>query len=129
MPVLSQLLGKRSLLVLRFASCQAVMDEGGLPEHRSERQAPRRRTRTIIPNAVAEPPCERSVFGEPDLRLPGPGFDQAGRQPARRTSSTRRIASSTSHVVSASTIRDRCATHSTTVFWAEITVEWLRRPK
>jgi hypothetical protein len=29
-------LGKRSLLVLRFASCEAVLDEGGLPEHRSE---------------------------------------------------------------------------------------------
>jgi len=24
-------LGKRSLLVLRFASCEAVLDEGGLP--------------------------------------------------------------------------------------------------
>ena len=41
------------------------LDEGGLPEHRSERQAPRRTTRTIIPNAAAEPPCERSVFGKP----------------------------------------------------------------
>jgi hypothetical protein len=59
-------LGKRSLLVPRFASCEAVFDEGGLPEHRSEHQAPRRYTRTIIPNAVAEPPSERSVFGEPD---------------------------------------------------------------
>jgi hypothetical protein len=28
-------LGKRSLLVLRFASCEAGFDEGGLPEHRS----------------------------------------------------------------------------------------------
>ena len=123
MPALSQFLGKHSLLVLRFASCEAVLDEGGLPGHRSERQAPRRGTRTIIPNAVAEPPCERSVFGEFDRRLPGRGFDQTGRQPARRASSTRRIASSTSHVVSASTIRDRCATHSPTVFCAEMTVE------
>jgi len=40
--------------------------EGGFPGHRSERQAPRRITCTIIPDAVAEPPCERSVFGEPD---------------------------------------------------------------
>ena len=39
--------------------------EGGLPEHRSEHPAPRRSTRTIIPDAVAEPPSERSVFGEP----------------------------------------------------------------
>ena len=38
--------------------------QGGLPEHRSEHQAPRRSTRTIIPNAIAEPPSERSVFGE-----------------------------------------------------------------
>jgi hypothetical protein len=29
MPVLSQSLGKRILLVLRFASCEAVLDEGG----------------------------------------------------------------------------------------------------
>ncbi len=65
MPVHSQSLGKRSLLVLRFASCEARMDEGGLPEHRSEHQAPRRAGRTIIPDAVAEPPSERSVFGEP----------------------------------------------------------------
>ena len=65
MPVLSQFLGKRSLLVLRFASCEAVLDEGGLPEHRSEHQAPRRQSPTIIPDAVAEPPSERSVFGEP----------------------------------------------------------------
>jgi hypothetical protein len=43
--------------------------EGGLPEHRSEHQAPRRSTRTIIPDAIAEPPSERSVFGEP-ARLP-----------------------------------------------------------
>jgi hypothetical protein len=34
-------LGKRSLLVLRMASCHAIR-EGGLPEHRSEHQAPRR---------------------------------------------------------------------------------------
>jgi hypothetical protein len=40
------------------------INEGGLPEHRSEHQAPRRMTRTIIPNAIAEPPSERSVFGE-----------------------------------------------------------------
>ena len=65
MPVLSKSLGKRSLLVLRFASCEAVLDEDGLPEHRSEHQAPRRSTRTIIPDPVAEPPSERSVFGEP----------------------------------------------------------------
>jgi len=57
------------LLVLRFASCEAVLDEGGLPEHRSEHQAPRRNSRAIIPDAVAEPPSERSVFGEPDRRL------------------------------------------------------------
>ena len=42
--------------------------EGGLLEHRSERQAPRRTERTIIPTAIAEPPCERSVFGEPARR-------------------------------------------------------------
>jgi hypothetical protein len=65
MPVISQSLGKRSLLVLRMASCHAILDEGGLPEHRSEHQAPRRTEPTIIPNAVAEPPSERSVFGEP----------------------------------------------------------------
>jgi hypothetical protein len=127
MPVLSQSLGKRILLVLRFASCEAVLDEGGgaivrfpllalrawmtpedevrlprapkravftkntasccfflantvcmccashpakqslkrsgCPGHRSEHQAPRRSTRTITPDAVAEPPSERSVFG------------------------------------------------------------------
>jgi methylthioribulose-1-phosphate dehydratase len=62
------LLGKRSLLVLRFASCEATLDEVGLPEHRSEHQAPRRGRRTMIPNAIAEPPSERSVFGEPDRR-------------------------------------------------------------
>ncbi len=39
---------------------------GGLPEHRSEHQAPRRRRPTTVPDAVAEPPSERSVFGEPD---------------------------------------------------------------
>jgi hypothetical protein len=38
--------------------------EGELPEYRSEHQAARRSTRTIAPNAVAEPPSERSVFGE-----------------------------------------------------------------
>jgi hypothetical protein len=43
-------------------------NEGGLPEHRSEHQAPRRRKRTIVPDAVAEPPSERSVFGEPARR-------------------------------------------------------------
>jgi hypothetical protein len=41
------------------------LDEGWLPEHRSEHQAPRRSRRTIIPDPVAEPPSERSVFGEP----------------------------------------------------------------
>jgi hypothetical protein len=61
-------LGKRSLLVLRFASCEAGIRQGGLPEHRSEHQAPRRRRRTIITDAVAEPPSERSVFGEPARR-------------------------------------------------------------
>ena len=40
------------------------INEGGLPEHRSEHQAPRRQSPTIIPDAVAEPPSERSVFGE-----------------------------------------------------------------
>ena len=44
---------------------EAVLDEGGLPEHRSEHQAPRRVTRTTIPNAIAEPPSERSVSGSP----------------------------------------------------------------
>jgi len=58
------------LLVLRFASCEAILDEGGLPEHRSEHQAPRRAGRRIVTDAVAEPPSERSVFGEPDR--PGP---------------------------------------------------------
>ena len=42
--------------------------EGWRPEHRSEHQAPRRRTRTIVHNAVTEPPSERSVFGEPARR-------------------------------------------------------------
>ena len=40
------------------------IDEGGLPEHRSEHQAPRRKSPTTVPDAVAEPPSERSVFGE-----------------------------------------------------------------
>jgi|688.fasta_scaffold22330_5 hypothetical protein len=44
------------------------IDEGGLPEHRSEHQAPRRQSPTIIPDATAEPPSERSVFGEPARR-------------------------------------------------------------
>jgi hypothetical protein len=44
------------------------IDEGRLPEHRSEHQAPRRQSPTIIPDAVAEPPSERSVFGEPARR-------------------------------------------------------------
>ena len=44
------------------------IDEGGLPEHRSEHQAPRRGRRTIIHDAIAEPPSERSVFGEPDRK-------------------------------------------------------------
>jgi len=56
------------LLVLRFASCEAVLDEGGLTGHRSEHQAPRRSTRTIVPDAFAEPPSERSVSGEPARR-------------------------------------------------------------
>jgi hypothetical protein len=43
-------------------------NEGGLPEHRSEHQAPRRSRRTIVPDATAEPPSERSVFGEPARR-------------------------------------------------------------
>jgi hypothetical protein len=43
--------------------------EGGLPEHQSEHQAPRRSRRTIIPDAIAEPPSERSVFGEPARRI------------------------------------------------------------
>jgi hypothetical protein len=30
MPVLSQFLGKRSLLVLRMASCHAILDEPGI---------------------------------------------------------------------------------------------------
>jgi len=51
-----------------MASCHAILDEGGLPEHRSEQQAPRRSRRTIAPDAVAEPPSERSVFGEPARR-------------------------------------------------------------
>jgi hypothetical protein len=44
------------------------INEGGLPEHRSEHQAPRRRMRTVIPDVIAEPPSERSVFGEPDRK-------------------------------------------------------------
>ena len=55
--------------MLRFASCEAVLNEGGLPGHRSEHQAPRRTEPTIIPDAVAEPPSERSVFGEPARRV------------------------------------------------------------
>ena len=49
------------------------INEGGLPEHRSEHQAPRRQSPTIIPNATAEPPSERSVFGEPARRPPDQG--------------------------------------------------------
>ena len=45
------------------------INEGGLPEHRSEHQAPRRTEPTIIPDATAEPPSERSVFGEPARRV------------------------------------------------------------
>jgi hypothetical protein len=56
-------------LVLRMASCEAAIDEGGLPGHRSERQAPRRQSPTIIPGAFAEPPCELSVFGEPARQM------------------------------------------------------------
>jgi hypothetical protein len=44
------------------------IDEGGLREHRSEHQAPRRNPRTIVPDVVAEPPSERSVFEEPARR-------------------------------------------------------------
>ncbi len=44
--------------------------EGVLPEHRSEHQAPRRLTQTIVPDAIAEPPSERSVFGEHARRGP-----------------------------------------------------------
>jgi hypothetical protein len=44
------------------------INEGVLLEHRSEHQAPRRSGRTIAPDAVAEPPSERSVFGEPARR-------------------------------------------------------------
>jgi hypothetical protein len=44
--------------------------EGVLPEHRSEHQAPRRPMRTIVPDAIAEPPSERSVFGEHARRDP-----------------------------------------------------------
>jgi hypothetical protein len=40
-----------------------------LPEQRSEHQAPRRTTPPIVPDAIAEPPSERSVFGEPDRRV------------------------------------------------------------
>ena len=77
---MSFFLGKRSLLVLRFASCEAVFNEGGLPEHRSEHQAPRRSTRAIVPNSIAEPPSERSVFGEPDRRAPEHGTFKTGLQ-------------------------------------------------
>ena len=48
-------------------------NEGGLPGHRSEHQAPRRQSPTIIPNATAEPPSERSVFGETARRVPNQG--------------------------------------------------------
>ena len=53
-------------------ACASGLDrtaEGGVPEHRSEHQAPRRRRPTIVPNAIAEPPSERSVFGEPARRM------------------------------------------------------------
>ncbi len=59
--------------MLRFASCETALDEVGLPEHRSEHQAPRRIPPTTIPNAVAEPPSERSVFGEPDRHVTNQG--------------------------------------------------------
>jgi hypothetical protein len=49
------------------------INEGGLPEHQSEHQAPRRQWPTIIPNATAEPPNERSVFGELAWRHPATG--------------------------------------------------------
>jgi hypothetical protein len=54
-------------------------NEGGLPEHRSEHQAPRRRRPTIIPDAVAEPPSERSVFGEPARHGSGDFRKKAGK--------------------------------------------------
>ena len=72
-------LGKRSLLVLRFASCEAILDEDGLTEHRSEHQAPRRSTRTMVPSSIAEPPSERSVFGEP-ARSVTPAYRFTSRQ-------------------------------------------------
>ncbi len=68
---------------IRVPSCDAVVRKGGLPEHRSEHQAPRRSTRTIVPDAVAEPPSERSVFGEPAR----PDHDQrSAARPSRGTS-------------------------------------------
>jgi len=49
------------------------INEVVLPEHRSEHQAPRRSKRTIVPDAIAEPPSERSVFGEHDRRRTSQG--------------------------------------------------------
>ena len=62
-----------------MASCEAAIDEGGLPGHRSERQAPRRQSPTIIPDATAEPPSERSVFGEPARHGSGDFRKKAGK--------------------------------------------------
>jgi len=49
-------------------ACTSPGREGGLPGHRSERQAPRRIPPAIVRAVAAEPPSERSVFGEPDQR-------------------------------------------------------------
>jgi hypothetical protein len=46
--IVSFFLGKRSLLVLRFASCEAVIDEGRLPEHRSKLTSRKTRHRVVF---------------------------------------------------------------------------------
>jgi 16S rRNA (cytosine1402-N4)-methyltransferase len=72
---------------------EPVPIEGGLPEHRSEHQAPRRITRIIIPNAIAEPPSERSVFGEP-ARSGSPPGDTPNQHRVHATGRLRRMSSS-----------------------------------
>ena len=95
-------------------------------------RAPRARPHIPIAHAIGLPE-ERSVRVSPALTRLGflscPQSRQGATQPARRTSSTRRIASSTSQVASARTTGEPLATQSPTAFCAAITVEWLRRPK
>jgi len=113
------------------ASCHAIVErEPGLAEARRALEfRPAEVCPANTPNGESPREGDFCRPGGAAHAPPATHHSSMRSQPARRTSSTRRIASSTSHVVSASTIRDRCVTHSPTVFCAEITVEWLRRPK